>query len=455
MTYNRFYFFTVIKLLLMLISCFLVAYVTLYYGKRFFTLLVLFILILIQLIHLIYYVNKTNRELATFLLYLKEGNTSFVFDENKFERNFGNLYKSYRNVKEGFSRLSKEKEKNIILLQQVVEHLATPFLGIKNDSEIIISNRSASDLFGNKKFKKLSDLAEIHFTFPEIIKGMSNKQQRTFEIKTLENKSQTLLLSASEFRLEGDLIKLISIQDIENEMEEKEIQSYHKLVRVLAHEISNSINPITMLVGNIKIKSGVLLKNKKFPASENEKILHDINRSAEIIETRGNGLIDFINGYKNFTSMPKIEVQEVDIEVFLQDSLKILDAELKEKNITTSISVEENLGEFIFDPHQIEQVIINLIKNAIQACVPTKGESVINLKAYSEKLYNYIEVVDNGVGIEKEILDKIFIPFFTTKKEGSGIGLSFSKNIMHLHQGQIFAYSQLNETKFIMKFKRN
>jgi len=452
MIYNRFYFNLLVRLCVLLLTCLLFAFVIMTFN-RFFTPVFIGLLIIIQFFFLLKYVNKTNRELAKFLLYLKEKDTSIVFEENKIESTFGSLHTSFAKIKEDFAHIKHQEEAYHILLQNVIDHIATVFFVLENSEKIIIKNNAANLLFTKNNIIEFLDLRAIHPNLPSFIMNLKNTQQQIFKYDNTNDEPVSLMITVSMFNLGERKLSLISFQNIEFEMENMEVESWHKLTRVLAHEISNSVNPITMLVSSIGKKASNLLALDENRTEEEKKQIHDIIRSSDIIETRGNGLIDFINAYKSYTKLPNPDQKKLKILPFLQNIREIFDEQLKQKDIELSIEIQESLDDVYFDPKQIEQVLINLIKNAIFALKDVKNP-VIEICVFADLQHFNIEVIDNGGGVAEEITEKIFIPFYTTKEGGSGIGLSLSKNIMHMHKGQIFLHVLHGKTIFRLKFNQ-
>jgi signal transduction histidine kinase len=260
-----------------------------------------------------------------------------------------------------------------------------------------------------------------------------------------------LAIFATEIRMRGQVFTLASIQNIQSELEEKEMEAWQNLVRVLTHEIMNSITPISSLAST----AHELLKPGSDPQMQSiePEVLLDVREAVQTIQKRSQGLLRFVETYRKITRIPKPKFSIFPIAELFARVLKLMHGELGKKSIEFHSSVEPETLELTADPELVEQVLINLILNSIQALAGKPGgriELTARLDASSRSI---IQVRDNGPGILEEVKEKIFIPFFTTKQEGSGIGLSLSRQIMRLHRGTISVQSRPDvETVFTLKF---
>ena len=229
---------------------------------------------------------------------------------------------------------------------------------------------------------------------------------------------------------------LLSVQNIKNELDDKELDSWRKLIRVMMHEIMNSITPITSLSESL---AGYLYSDGKIKSPEevNEKTIETTIRGLEVIREQGKGLISFVDSYRKLTRLPKPEKKMFQVKNLIEN-INILSGSFdNSNNIKIEYIVEPDELEIFADEKLVSQVLINLVKNAFQANINNENAKVRILSNISESGRPEISVTDNGPGITEEILDKIFIPFFTTKEAGSGIGLSISRQIMQMHGGNL------------------
>lgn len=243
----------------------------------------------------------------------------------------------------------------------------------------------------------------------------------------------------------------MSLQNIQSELEEKEMEAWQNLVRVLTHEIMNSVTPISSLAGTIESDLRQHFDEDADQLSEDE--MRDIHLSLQTISKRSEALIRFVKEFRSLTSIPKPKPAVFSARTLLDEVCMLHKSELGEKGISAQIEVYPEDLTILADKGMIEQVLINLVKNAIQS-FDDQAEKTLTLRAFvSEKSRPVIMVKDNGPGIDPDALEKIFIPFFTTKKTGSGIGLSLSRQIMRQHQGTLTVKSELGKgTEFYLRF---
>ena len=270
---------------------------------------------------------------------------------------------------------------------------------------------------------------------------------------TIKNRNGTiqLLIKASSFISDNKELILLSVQDIKNELDKKELDSWHKLIRVMMHEIMNSITPITSLAGSL---AGYFYTNGnvKTPAEINEKTILTTIRGLEVIREQGQGLNIFVDSYRKLTQLPKPE-KKLFLVKNLIENINILSGSFSHsQQIDLSYEVKPYGLQIMGDEKQISQVLINLVKNAFQSNTGNKNAKVRITSEIGNTGHPEIWVIDNGAGILEENMDKIFVPFFTTKKNGTGIGLSISRQIMQMHGGSLKIISIPGKTTGIVSF---
>jgi len=238
---------------------------------------------------------------------------------------------------------------------------------------------------------------------------------------------------------------LVSFQDIHPELEQKEIESWQKLIRVLTHEIMNSITPISSLASTVSsMLNEYKDSNPEITADEKEG-LKDIIHAISTIESRSKGLLNFVEIYRNLTRIPKPNFRYFSVRETFDRSLELLQPKISEYNIHIKIKIFPQDLKILADPDLIDQVVINLLLNAVDAIKEVPDPQITIVASTNLNNRTTIEFADNGKGIKQDILDKIFMPFFTSKKTGSGIGLSLSRQIMQMHKGSISVRSKPDE----------
>jgi len=452
MIYKNHYNNIIIRVILLTATCFAFSFI--YFSLKDILILInIFLLIVLQVYLIIYKLNKTNRDLTSFFAAVQNDDSSIIYQRMAPDKNFRYLYKSFDDINNRIRKLKIESVTRNQYLQNIVDHVGVGLLSFDDDDNIDILNSATRNLIKISGAKKLSRLEKISKSLPVLLRELNPGEQKLIKIRT-EDELLQLAVKASVFKMEERKIKLISFQNIKNELEEKELESWQKLIRILTHEIMNSISPISSTIKTIK---GFLTDsdNKKTKSVNNieQELIDDSVKGLSIIEERSDGLVDFVEKFRSLTLLPKPVFKQFSInELF--ESIKLLMAkELHKNKIALEIQVIPTSLTIIADKKLIEQILINLINNSIQAFDSIEDRKII-LKAYyfSDKS-PIIQVIDNGNGISDENIDKIFIPFFTTKRKGSGIGLSLSREIMRLHSGRIRVKSvPEKETIFTLEF---
>ncbi|WP_422003559.1 sensor histidine kinase [Roseivirga pacifica] len=400
-----------------------------------------FILVLIALIR---YIEKSHRELRYFLLSIQQGDFSNSYPHKKEdELNF-----AFHTINDVLKNLRNEKASNLIYLQTVVEHISVAIICFDESQKIVLANRASKELFQKDLLTSMNSLLNINEQISEEILQLNSGEKTLLKLQ-LNNRLVNLSIQATEFKLQEKAFKLVSFQDIKAELEANELDSWQKLIRVLTHEIKNSVIPISTL-------SDVILQMIKDEEGNpdvsrlDEEGLADLIGGIETIESRSKGLANFVKTYDQLTKLPKPAFEEVMVERLVDRLLQLFKADFQQQNI----QIEKHLyfsGTILIDPNLIDQVLINLLKNAIEA-VSNQNEKRLNIMASKTETSVFITIADNGPGIPAEILDNIFVPFYTTKEKGTGIGLSLSRQIMRLHNGQITVQSNAQGTSFSLHF---
>ena len=284
----------------------------------------------------------------------------------------------------------------------------------------------------------------------KFLRGLKPEQQQLMKINISGSIIQ-LSVKASEFRILDSKIKLVSFQDIKSELDQKELESWQKLIRVLAHEIMNSITPINTL-SETMIKQNRQHEEIVRQWQGGNEYFENMMDGLQLIRERGSGLIDFVQSYRDLSKLPTPNLTEIKVSDLLGGICRLFEKDIEKKRITLSTTTNPDSLTLTADRKLIEQVLINLVRNAMEALLKQE-DGQIRLVAEKNKEAVRIKVTDNGPGIPESIIDQVFIPFYTTKEEGSGIGLSLSRQIMRLHQGTIdIQTTPLKETNIILNF---
>lgn len=451
MVYKRFSLLILYRTALLCLSVFVLFYL-LTQTKLVATTFIVGVLIVAQIFWLVQFVQKTNREIARFFSSIKYSDFSQSFRSSMKGTSFEELSSAFSEVIEEFRKARMEKEEHYRYLQTIVQHVGIGLMAYKLDGEIELINNSAKKLLNIFSIRNISELSNVNKNLVESLRKLKSGDKILVKIADNNELSQ-LSIYATEFKLRENHYTLISISNIQSELEEREMETWQNLIRVLTHEIMNSVTPIISLSATACTLLGEIDKNIKDNQTINEEGMEDVKGALDTIQRRSQGLLHFVDDYRNLTRIPIPNFQVVRIFDLFERIQKLLAEQFHEKGIKFSYSIVPSDLEITADPDLIEQVIINLILNSMSA-LAASSEPVIKLVSKIDNRGGMIiQVIDNGPGIPEDLYEKIFIPFFTTRKEGSGVGLSLSRQIMRVHKGGISVFSIPDkETVFTLSF---
>ncbi len=450
MVYKQFRINVIIRVLLLTISC-LLLFLTIN-SPYVFTPILIVAVIVFQVWSMINYVDRTNRELANFLESIRYSEFTRTFSIREAGSSFAALNDAFNEVMKDFQQIRSEREEQYHYLQSIVQNIDVSILAYQRTGEVEMINPAAKKLFqinSLKNIHKLSSLSkELSKTLLEIQPGENHLVKVQDEDDILQ-----LAIQASEFKVKNKTIILTTIKNIQNVLEGQETEAWQKLIRVLTHEIMNSIAPISSLSSTIEqmINSYGAEKDSK-PCLDHDAV-NEIQQALQTINKRSTGLMSFVETYRNLTKISKPNFVLVDMNTLLENVVTLMKKESVDHKVDLSYTMEPDSIELQADEQMISQVLINLIQNSLHALDGRKNGKIMLKGFYNKRGRPTIQVIDNGQGILKDVLDKIFVPFFTTKKNGSGIGLSLSRQILRLHGGTITAHSiPEQETVFSLTF---
>lgn len=431
-------------------SIFLFAFFAFSRGDWFYALLFLAVSTY-QVKLLIEYLDRSNENIASFLDSIQFDDLSYSFKTESDDPAVKRLHQELNEAMLKLRNSRREKDSEFLFFKNIVMHVGIGLIVFKEDGNIEIFNSAARKLLRINRAENLNDLKVVSETLVNVFEKLKTGGRELTRLKIGEELVQ-LSIYAIELTLRGENVKLISIQNIQSELEEKEMEAWQNLVRVLTHEIMNSVTPISSLAGIVEEELKPYVREDYFePLSKDQ--LSDIHLSLQTISKRSDGLIHFVKEFRSLTSIPKPRPVQLNIRELLEELTILHKRDLSDRNIQLSISVYPEDLTISADKNMVEQVLINLLRNAIQSFEDQENK-LIEIKAVvNEKSRPVISIRDNGTGIDPEAMEKIFIPFFTTKKTGSGIGLSLSRQIMRQHQGTLTVKSTVGKgTEFFMRF---
>jgi two-component system, NtrC family, nitrogen regulation sensor histidine kinase NtrY len=446
---RRFNILVIIRVTLLVANVIVIA--SIFGDKRlFFNQIILGTILIIQIAELLRFVNHTNRELSRFFLAIKHSDFSITFKQRELGKSFSELQESMIEIIDAYQKVKIEKEAQFHFLQMLVNHLRIGLIAVEKESVNLI-NPTAEDLLGIHGLRNWTLLHQVNPRIAKDLETLGDNGRKLIEVRTAAG-HKFLSVDVSTMIILDKSQKLITLQDINSEIEQKEIEAWHKLIRILTHEIMNSVTPISSLTETMQSLLEDKEGNQKELASINSENISDIRFALQTIQKRSEGLLQFIENYRKLTRVPKPKFEIIDLSAFLKRIETLMINELRQKGIIFEMNVDPRLN-IKADPVLVEQVVINLLTNSIHA-LHNRKEPKITLTAFARDPHVILEVKDNGKGISEKEIGEIFTPFFSTRKDGSGIGLSLSKQIMSLHHGSIKATSEVNVgTSILLEFK--
>jgi nitrogen fixation/metabolism regulation signal transduction histidine kinase len=382
-----------------------------------------------------WYVSRTNREVSRFLESARHADFSQRFDFENVGAGFEELADTFSEILERMSALREDQEVELRRVRAMIEHTPVPLLTVHGDDSITLQNNAARRLFGVQQVTRLRDLrqfgAGFHRAVDESVPGA--RELVTFTVDDIEYK---LTLATTENMLAGEPIRLVSLQDIQSELDETQAHAWQELVSVLTHEIMNSITPVRSLAATAS-EVAVEMSDKVDNSSPVYEDLRDLRDAVQTLERRSANLMEFVSSYRQLARLAPPEKMRLPVAEIFDSVRRLAIAEWPDGEQRIATEVRPAGLDVHADPVLLEPVLINLLRNAWQA---TEGmaDARIGLCARLNRRGNVvIEISDNGPGVPDDIARKIFVPFFTTKPQGSGVGLALARQVMIAHGGFI------------------
>lgn len=437
MAFRQFHIQTIIRILLILATCIWLG-LEILTPPNVYTLVLLASLLLIQTVLLIRYVNKTHRELARFFISLQDQDSSFAIVPEDAKGSFGEVAKVINETRKLIQDARIARERQYRYLQIIINHMDIGLISFRTDGSIEHFNRAARTLLGTGELSHIHALNSTHPDFENILLTLEPGQSKFLTVSPGNEKVQ-LLLKMSELVYEDHPLKLLSVQDVNTELDKQELISWKRLIRVLNHEVMNSLTPIRTLTHAIDRSL------MEIPVEQiGKSIARDIRENTHLIEQRSTSLIEFVNQYREITRINELVPVEISAARLLNGMGPLFQEDYLRQQLDFQVIVEPSGLSLSGDENLLRQVLINLVKNSIEA-LKEKSHGRITLSANEQEGQTVIRVEDNGPGIPQEHMDEIFTPFFSTREDGSGIGLSYSKHIIRLHEGTMSIWSEPGE----------
>ena len=403
-----------------------------------------------QVIALLRYVTCTNQDVNQLLASIEYSDFSQTITKNRKGSGFDELTEALNSAVRKFQHMNLEKEEQFRFLQTIVDHVGIGLVAYQTDGTVELLNNAAKRLLNVPTMRNIEDLRATDPKLVETLHRLSPGENRLVKLQRGDDLLQVSIYATGFVSKQMQLL-LVAMQNIQNELEEKEMNAWQNLIRVLTHEIMNSIAPIASLASTA---NGLLADDCSMdPVDNRSERLKDVCDAVETIEKRSRGLIAFIEKYRELTRIPQPQFRIVRVGDLIERVKSLMNDQMARHLIAFSSRIDPETLEITADPALIEQVLINLCKNAVEAMDAVEQPRIDLVAATDRQGSPVIKVIDNGKGIPGEVLERIFIPFFTTKQRGSGIGLSLSRQIMRLHKGTLSVDSRPGvQTVFALRF---
>jgi len=415
------------------------------------TISLLVLALLLETLALIWYLTRIRRDLLKLISAMSNDDPTMQFSRVGRDPYFSAIHKDFNALIKDFRLVRLDREAEQRFFEETVNHVQFGLIAFNSGGSIRMVNQAFLDLFALNQAEHLKDLASVSEDLPAFFRNFSAGKE-ILKKWELNSQSHHLIFLSSGFVLKGEEITLVSVRDISREMDQNELEAWQKLLRVLRHEILNSISPIKLIAGNLSERiqpKGKLVGLEQLKKEEVE----EIRTGLETIHRRASGLSVFLDAYTNLYRTPEFNARQSPVQPLLQRIGELFQKQADLQEIRLEVQCSDPGLELMMDARMLEQVLINLVKNAMEA-VHSKEIRNIKLMAHSTRSGVEISVEDTGTGIPGDQMESIFMPFFSTKESGTGVGLSFSQHVMQLHKGYIRVNSSPGKGSiFVLVFK--
>ncbi len=403
----------------------------------------LLLVLFIEIIYFVQYLNAVNRKLSYFFDAIRNEDTTLKFPENIKNKSLLGLHKSLNNLNKAISEIKIKSETNERFFRELIEHSSTGLMSVDPDGYVEVMNHQAKKYLGVINLSNIRLLQQLNPPVFEVLETIKPGERIILKLKIKHNLIN-LSIQSSELCFGEKRYQLVSLQDIRHELEENEIDSWQRLIRVMTHEIMNSIAPITSLTNTLIhfFRTG---EHVRLPEELTSDDINNTLTGLSVIEDRGKGLMHFVENYRKLTKIPNPVFEPMDIHAWADAFGFLFRSDILENNWLFESQIDPNLHTVLTDEKLFNQVMINLMTNAMDAIRQNQsdhpGKILLNVRSSTSHTVLF-ELSDNGCGISESQLDKIFIPFFSTKEGGNGIGLSLSRQIIRKLNGKISVKSK-------------
>lgn len=447
MIFKNYHFRLLIRVILLFLT--IIAAALIIVKGWFVYLIIVLPVILYQLVDFYRFNRKAQDEVQQFVESVHYRDFSRYFDVKHAPLDLQPLRHGFNEINTTFKHISREKETQFQYLQKILELVDTGILSYEHKSgQIGWMNESLKKMLGVPYLKTIHSLEKREPALYHEVLDLRPGQSKVVSI-TKDKSVFKALISATAFQTDNIVYKLIAFQNVDEALDETEAKAWQKLLSVMTHEIMNSIAPISSLADTMLNR----LENSVSHLREQPAAIEDLQLGIETIRRRSEGLLKFAETYRNLNKITTLNLKKIYVRDLFANLHQLMQPTLAQKNIELEVILKDPDLSLEADPSLVEQVLINLMVNAVEAVKDKAGPRIILSANLTTNRKLTIKLADNGAGISTEVIDKIFIPFFSTRKTGSGIGLSLCKQIMMLHKGNIQVQSAEGEgTAFLLSF---
>ena len=438
MGFKKFSLLIVLRTLLAMVSLILLALVIIAPGYHA-TSLFLALLVIFQFSEMLRFVSKTNAGLVRFLDAARYADFSQRFDFSELGSGFEELGDAFNEILTRLHKVRSTQEEELKRMKTVIEHVPVPLISLFHDDQIRLWNNSARRLFGTHTINRTDDLIQFGANFPGLLKTVP-VGKRVLINTEIDGVEHRLSVAATQIITAQKKETLLSLQDIQSELDIAQLQAWQALVSVLTHEIMNSITPVASLAKTaLDIMQDIVgdVKDKTQASPELSEDLDDVLEAIQTVARRSEGLMTFVTSYRRLTRLPEPNKKNIKICELFKQVQRLATLNWPEKKIRLTTKITPAALDLSVDIDMVEQLLINLLQNAEQALVNVTNPEVSMTASLNLRGRVVIDVSDNGSGIAEELSAQIFVPFFTTKTQGSGVGLALARQIMIAHGGNI------------------
>ena len=382
-------------------------------------------------------VNKTNTDLSQFLLSIRYDDFEQHFTPDQLGPSHHDLYGAFNLIIDKYKELRSEKEVQNQLMQTIIGHVDTGIFCTDENGQCLMMNTALKQLLHKSYIPDFNSFEQIVPNIFEVLKDIQPGERETIK-EVIQNEILQIAVQVFVLKIKEEEIKVYTFYNIHNELSDQEVKSWQKLIRILAHEIMNSIAPIASISS-----SAMQMIEGEEPLSTTDS--EELKEAFQIIQKRSESLMSFTETYRKLTRIPPPKLESFNVRIFIEEIKKLYERDLKEKGIKLNLTYLLSEIKMLADPILLEQVFINLFKNAIEALEGVDNPEISIMVDKSPQGKVTIQMIDNGKGISQDVVDQIFVPFFTTKQNGSGIGLSLSQQIIRMHGGNIHLQSEVGK----------